>query len=128
MIVTTDADAAHPPGRKMPVRSRPPVIPYRAITVKSGYLMTLHLRPETEARLEAYASAVGMSVDEYLEALVEKELTSTEAPASTGGQFQKEHGIWVYRTGTPMPPSLAEDTLNAIRREREARFLGTIPR
>src|SRR5271157_115683 len=116
MIVAMDADAAHTPGHKMPARSRPPVIPYRAITVKSGYLMTLHLRPETEARLEAYASAVGMSGDEYL-----------EAGASTGGQFQKDHGIWVYRTGTPMPPSLAEHTLNAIRREREARFLGTIP-
>lgn len=36
--------------------------------------MNLHLKPETEAKLAAYAAAQGVSVDAYLEALVEKEL------------------------------------------------------
>ena len=90
--------------------------------------MTLHLRPETQAKLEAHATALGVSVDEYLEALVEKEPPpEADAPACSGGQFQKEQGLWVYRTGDPMPASLVDDTLDAIRREREIKFLGNIP-
>jgi len=34
----------------------------------------------------------------------------------------------VYRTGDPMPLSLVEDMLDAIRREREAKALGNIAR
>lgn len=36
--------------------------------------MTFHLRPETEARLVTIAAAHGLSADDYLEALVEREL------------------------------------------------------
>jgi hypothetical protein len=93
--------------------------------------MTLHLRPETHARLAANAAALGISINEYLEALVERELqpkaTAAEA-LSIGGQFQREHGLWVYRTGEPMPPSLVEDTLDAARREREEIHSGNSPR
>jgi hypothetical protein len=62
-----------------------------------------------------------MSVDAYVEALVEKQLPPTEPEAEpvTGNQFQKEHGILVYRTGDPMPLTLADETLDALRRERE---------
>lgn len=35
--------------------------------------MSIHLRPETEARLTALAAASGVSVDDYLAALVEKQ-------------------------------------------------------
>ena len=90
--------------------------------------MTLHLKPETEARLEAHAAAMGMSVDEYLVALIEKLPAEPNEPPFNGGQFQKEHGFWVYRTGDPMPPSLVGDTLDDIRREREAKLLGNISR
>ena len=90
--------------------------------------MTLHLRPETEARLTAQAGAMGMSVEDYLEALVERELPTDpqEAPVVSDSQFQKEHGIWVYRTGQPMPLSLLDDTLEEVRLEREASLLGNI--
>jgi hypothetical protein len=90
--------------------------------------MTLHLRPETQARLEANAAALGLSVDDYLEALVERDAlpVSQEESAPSGAQFQQEHGIWVYRTGDPMPALLVDDTLDAVRREREARLLGKI--
>ncbi len=90
--------------------------------------MTVHLRPETQARLTAQAAALDMSVDAYLEALVEKELAPirSEPEAVSGSQFQREHGIWVYRTGDPMPLTLAEDTLDALRREREASLIGNI--
>jgi hypothetical protein len=35
--------------------------------------MSLHIRPETEARIAALAAASGVSVDDFLTALVEKE-------------------------------------------------------
>ena len=38
--------------------------------------MTLHLRPEIAARLEALATAQGLSVEDYLNQLVERELAS----------------------------------------------------
>jgi len=43
--------------------------------------MSVHLRPETEARLTALAAASGVSVDDYLAALVEREAPGNE-PAS----------------------------------------------
>jgi hypothetical protein len=91
--------------------------------------MTLHLRPETQARLEANAAALGLSIDEYLEALLEKDAPPgcQEECAPSWAQFQQEHGIWVYRTGEPMAASLVDDTLDAVRREREARLLGKTP-
>ncbi len=44
--------------------------------------MSLHLRPEAEARLAALAAASGVSVDDYLEALVEKQSPGGEAGSS----------------------------------------------
>ena len=92
--------------------------------------MSVHLKPETEARITALAVASGMSVDDYLAALFAKESPGNEPPAtpdSRNAQFQKEHGIWVYRTGVPMPPALVEDTLETIRRQREERGFGNGP-
>jgi hypothetical protein len=89
--------------------------------------MSVQLKPETEARLTALAAATGVSVDDYLAALVEKEGSPPPSPPeSSGTQFQKEHGIWVYRTGVPMPCSLVDDTLEAIRRQREERSFGNL--
>jgi hypothetical protein len=82
--------------------------------------MSVHLRPETEARIIALAAASGVSVDDYLAALF-AENEPASSPDSNGAQFQKERGIWVYRTGIAMPASLVEDTLQAIRRQREER-------
>jgi hypothetical protein len=93
--------------------------------------VTLYLKPETQAKLEAHAAALGLSLDDYLEALVERELPTecTELPEPEfEGQFQKERGIWVYRTGDPMPLSLAEETLEAVRRQREERIFGSTSR
>jgi hypothetical protein len=92
--------------------------------------MSVHLRPETEARLVALAAASGVSVDDYLAALVERETPGNEPtspPEFSDTQFQKEEGIWVYRTGVPMPPSLVEETLQAIRRQREDHSFGNTP-
>ncbi len=91
--------------------------------------MDLHLKPETQARLEAHAAQLGLSANEFIEALVERELPETESQAngSHGIQFQKEHGLWVFRTGKPMPLSLINDTVQIMRREREDHIFGLIP-
>ena len=69
-------------------------------------------------------------MDDYLAALIERELPGDEAevspPEISGVQFHKEHGIGVYRTGDPMPPSMVEDTLQAIRRQREEHSFGNV--
>jgi hypothetical protein len=39
--------------------------------------MPLNLRPETQAKLEAHAAELGMSVDDYLEALVKRDVRPT---------------------------------------------------
>jgi hypothetical protein len=94
--------------------------------------MTFHLKPETQAKLEAHAAALGISVDDYLESLVERQLpaddTTTLASETASAQFQKEHGVWVYRTGDTMPPSLVENTRESIRREREEGLFRNSPR
>ena len=41
--------------------------------------ITLELKPELEARLVAHAAAQGMSVETYLESLVENSLSKEEA-------------------------------------------------
>jgi hypothetical protein len=67
--------------------------------------MTLHLRPETQAKLEAHATASGMK----------EPPPEADAAVFSGGQLEREHGVWVYRTGDPMPASLVDDTLDARR-------------
>jgi hypothetical protein len=92
--------------------------------------VNFHLKPATQEKLVAYAEMLGVSVDDCLEALVERVLPEDEsnesAPEATDTQFQKEHGISVYRTGVPMPLSLVEDTLQAIRRQRERHIFGNV--
>jgi hypothetical protein len=92
--------------------------------------MSVHLKPETEARIAALAAASGISVDDYLAALGERDAPENEPaspPEFSHEQFEKEQGIWVYRIGIPIPPSMVEDTLQTIRRQREEHSFGNIP-
>jgi AbrB family looped-hinge helix DNA binding protein len=45
-------------------------------------------------------------------------------PARGTMPLQKERGIWVYRTGQPLPASVSEETLRKIREERDQQNLG----
>jgi len=79
--------------------------------------MTLHLAPEVAAGLEALASAHGLTVEDYLKQLVDRELPARDAepaPAEGTGMVW-ENGLLVYRTGNPLPAQLVDD---AIRRSR----------
>jgi hypothetical protein len=49
---------------------------------EKGAAMSLHIRPETEARIATLAAASGVSVDDYLSALVEKQSPGSEETGS----------------------------------------------
>ena len=67
--------------------------------------MTLDLKPEIAAALAALASAQGLSVEDYLEQLVKKELPlqPEDAARQEGSGMVRENGLYVYRTGRPLP-------------------------
>lgn len=45
----------------------------------------------------------------------------TMRPVRETMPLRQEHGIWVYRSGKPLPPGVVEETLRTLRRERELR-------
>jgi AbrB family looped-hinge helix DNA binding protein len=48
----------------------------------------------------------------------------TLRPVRGTGPLTKEHGVWVFRTGQPMPTSGTDDMLREIREERDSANLG----
>jgi AbrB family looped-hinge helix DNA binding protein len=48
----------------------------------------------------------------------------TLRPVRPHPALEKEHGIWVYRTGEPLPASVARDALRHAREARDLRNLG----
>lgn len=88
--------------------------------------MTIELRPEIAAALETLAAAKGLSVEEYLEQLVERELPANGADAdgSEGSGMVLENGLLVYRTGKPLPTRAVDEFVRQIREERAQHILG----
>jgi hypothetical protein len=81
--------------------------------------MTLDLKPEIAAVLEARASAQGLSVEAYLERLLTNE--GPIEPEPNGAEdtgMVAENGLFVYRTGKPLAKMVIDE---AIRRSREER-------
>jgi AbrB family looped-hinge helix DNA binding protein len=48
----------------------------------------------------------------------------TLRPARGTGPLTKEHGVWVFRSGQPLPASATDEMLRQIRDERD---LGALP-
>ncbi len=48
----------------------------------------------------------------------------TLRPLRGTGPLAKEHGVWVFRTGTPLPASSTDELLQRIREERDSANLG----
>ncbi|MGB7845042.1 MAG: hypothetical protein WBL63_05455 [Candidatus Acidiferrum sp.] len=88
--------------------------------------MALDLKPEIAAALEALASAKGLSVEDYLALLVEKEmpLKLEDASDSEGCGMVWENGLLVYRTGKPLPSRVIDDAIRQVREERAQHILG----
>ena len=91
--------------------------------------MSLDLRPEVAAALQALASAKGLSVEEYLERLVQKELPlqQEEATGSKASGMVWENGLFVYRTGKPLPSHVLDDVIRQVREERMQHILDIRP-
>ena len=88
--------------------------------------MTLEVKPEIAAALQALASAKGLSVEEYLQCLLERELSGKEENAAPpeGSGMVWEEGLFVYRTGRPLPRQIVDDAVRQARQERAQHILG----
>ncbi len=88
--------------------------------------MTLDLKPEIAATLETLASAQGLSAEDYLEQLVERELPHKleDATRSEGSGMVWENGLFVYRTDRPLPLCVIDDAIRQVREERAQHILG----
>lgn len=86
----------------------------------------LDLRPEIVAALKALASANGLSVEEYLGHIVQREtpLQDEDAASPEASGMVWENGLFVYRTGKPLPTGAVDDAVRQIREERAQRLLG----
>ena len=88
--------------------------------------MTLHLKSDLAAGLEALAAAQGLSVEDYLGQLVQRELPATPAEPAPfeGSGMVWENGLLVYRTGKPLPAHVVDDAIRRSREERSQRLIG----
>jgi hypothetical protein len=89
--------------------------------------MTLDLKPEVAAALKTLAAAQGLSVEDYIEQMVEKELprdAQDAADSDEGSGMVWEDGLYVYRTGRPLPVSVVDDAIRRVREERARHILG----
>jgi hypothetical protein len=88
--------------------------------------MTLDVKPEIAAALEALASAKGLSVEDYLEQLVENQLPvkAEDGTGSEGSGMVWENGLFVCRTGRPLPLRVVDDAIRQVREERAQHILG----
>jgi hypothetical protein len=90
--------------------------------------VTLNLKPELEADLLAQAQATGLTLEDYLQQLVERELSAEtiEAGWQEGSGMVSENGLLVYRTGRPLPAHVIDDAIHRSREERARHILGDI--
>jgi AbrB family looped-hinge helix DNA binding protein len=51
----------------------------------------------------------------------------TLRPVRGAGPLTKEHGVWVFHTGQPLPASATDEILRQIRGERDLANLGETP-
>jgi AbrB family looped-hinge helix DNA binding protein len=48
----------------------------------------------------------------------------TLRPVRGTGPLTKEHGVWVFRSGQPLPASATDEMLQQLREERDSAHLG----
>lgn len=85
-------------------------------------IVTVNLPQKVEQAYLAAARTRGVSVD----ALMADVLAShaPEVESSQHPELMDDDGIPVLRTGQPIDPSVVDDTLDRIRRERDLSVLG----
>jgi hypothetical protein len=88
--------------------------------------ITLNLKPEVEAGLLAQARATGTTPEDYVEHLVERDLSADiiDSGSSEGSGMVWENGLYIYRTGKPLPAHFVDDAIRRSREERHQHLLG----
>jgi hypothetical protein len=88
--------------------------------------MTLNLKSDIAAALESLAAAQGLSVEDYLQQLVQRELpaVSSEPAPWEGSGMVAENGLLVYRTGIPLPAQVIDEAIRRSREEISRQILG----
>jgi len=88
--------------------------------------MTLDLRPDIAQGLETLAASQGLSVEDYLQRLVARELPPPAADANSSREsgMVMENGLLVYRTGRPLPAHVVDDAIGRSREERSQHIFG----
>lgn len=88
--------------------------------------MTLDLKPETAERLKNLAMSQGLSVEAYVQKLIEKDLDELpeEPAADEGSGMVWENGLLIYRTTNPIPDHIVDDAVHRMRAERSRHILG----
>jgi hypothetical protein len=88
--------------------------------------VTLNLKPEVEAGLSAHAQATGMTLEDYLQYLVEKDLSAAavQGERAEGSGMVWEGALFVYRTGRPLPAHVVDDAIRRSREESAQHLLG----
>jgi hypothetical protein len=77
--------------------------------------MTLHLRPEIAAGLEALANAQGLSVNDYLKQLVERELSLNGPEGTPRRRLSAEewaHQFEEWADSFPEVPPIPDEALS----------------
>jgi hypothetical protein len=90
--------------------------------------VTLNLKPEVEAGVLAQAEAAGLTLEAYLQQLVEAELSAKtiESGRPEEGGLVWENGLLVYRSSGPLPAHIIDDAIERSREERVRHILGDI--
>ncbi|HEX4770290.1 MAG TPA: hypothetical protein VH351_05630 [Bryobacteraceae bacterium] len=89
--------------------------------------MNLELRPEVVSRLETLASAHGLSVQEYLGELIEREFPAVlaESPSREGDGVAIEDGLPIYRSKNRLPAHVIDTAIERSREQRSRNILGS---
>ena len=76
------------------------------VVIPKGLREALHLQPGDELDIETAGEQI------------------TLRPVRETPPLTKEHGVWVFRIGKPLPASATDDTLRTLRDERDQGNLG----
>ena len=90
--------------------------------------VTLDFNPEVEAGLMAQAQATGMTLERYVQKLVEKEVSmeALDGDQSEATGMVWENGLFVYRTGRTLTARFVDNAIQQSREERTRQIWGDI--
>ena len=88
--------------------------------------VTLTLKPEIEASLLAQAREAGMTLEGYLQSVIEREfpIDSVEPEHSEDSGMVWENGLLIYGAGLSLPPGYLDTAIERSREERIQSILG----